>query len=98
MVEIYFWRFLAKIEMKEIERNTKILGGKEEKEENSRGRLVFLEISVVCRLFRTSDASSYYYLPPLTWHCYEPPVRGRWAGRGRREKDACGKSVLRDKS
>lgn len=25
----------------------------------------------------TSDASSYYYLPPLTWHCYEPPIRGR---------------------
>lgn len=41
MVEIYFWRFLAKMEMEEIERNTKILGGKEEKEENSRGRLVF---------------------------------------------------------
>lgn len=46
----------------------------------------------------TSDASSYYYLPPLTWHCYEPPIRGRRRPNEEWEKDACGKSVLRDKS
>lgn len=77
----------SKMEIEEIERRTK---------ERRRGWRTLAGGGFSRSRYRpTSDAPSYYYLPPLTWHCYEPPVRG---SNEEREKDACGKSVLRDKS
>lgn len=85
MEEGYFFRRVVEMEWR-LEREAKI---ENEGEGGGGGEVVFRDIG----RSSSNDASSYYYL--LRSGIVTNPIRGRW---GEREKDACGKSVLRDKS